>query len=187
MDLTDHFLIAMPSMSDPNFTHSVIYICEHNEDGAMGIVINAPVGIDVANMLQQIDVQPIHPRLLFDNLKHPVFNGGPVANDRGFILHTHKDRYQSSIEVNQQLAVTTSKDILVTLGTEAEPEHYLVALGYSGWEAGQLEYELKENAWLTVEADSDIIFKTPPHLRWKKALQGLGIDALQLSGDAGHA
>lgn len=187
MNLTDHFLIAMPSMTDSNFARSVIYICEHNDDGAMGLVINDAVGIDVGNMLKQIDVQPVHPQVCTQSLSTPVMNGGPVANDRGFVLHTPKDTYQSSIEVTSDLNVTTSKDILTVLGTEAEPKHYLVTLGYSGWDAGQLEQELLNNSWLTTPADMDIIFHTPVHARWKQAVQSLGISVAQLSGQAGHA
>ncbi|MBD1572440.1 YqgE/AlgH family protein [Vibrio sp. S17_S38] len=187
MNLTDHFLIAMPSMKDQNFTRTVIYLCEHNDDGAMGLVINAPIGINIGNMLQQIDVQPVHPQICTKSLQNPVLNGGPVATDCGFILHQLKDDYQSSIEINQHLAVTTSKDILTVLGTEAEPKQYLVTLGYSGWSAGQLEQELLDNVWLTTPADPSIIFDTPPALRWKKAVQSLGIDTAQLSIDSGHA
>ncbi len=187
MDLTDHFLIAMPSMADPNFTRTVIYVCEHNDEGAMGLVINAPIGIDVGNMLKQIEVQPVHPQICTKSLRTPVLNGGPVATDRGFILHSLKDEYQSSIDINGQLAVTTSKDILTVLGTEAEPKQYLVTLGYSGWDAGQLEQELLDNVWLTTPADASIIFDTPATLRWKKAVQSLGIDVSQLSIESGRA
>lgn len=187
MNLTNHFLIAMPSMQDSHFTRSVIYICEHNEDGAMGLVINDPISININNMLSQIDVQPVHPRICQQSLSAPVLNGGPVATDRGFVLHIRKDTYQSSIDINEQLAVTTSKDILTVLGTEAEPKQFLVTLGYSGWDAGQLEQELLDNTWLTVPANFDILFDTPAHSRWKKAVQLLGISVSQLSADAGHA
>lgn len=153
----------------------------------MGLVINDAVGIDVGNMLKQIDVQPVHPQVCTQSLSTPVLNGGPVASDRGFVLHTPKDTYQSSIDVTPDLSVTTSKDILTVLGTEAEPKHYLVTLGYSGWDAGQLEQELLDNSWLTTPADMDIIFHTPAHSRWKKAVQSLGINVAQLSDQAGHA
>jgi len=123
MNLTNHFLVAMPGMKDPYFKRSVIYVCEHNQDGAMGLMINAPIE------------------------EMPVLNGGPVSEDRGFILHQPKDHYESSIQMTDKISVTTSKDILSVLGTEAEPNHYLVALGYSGWEAGQLEVELAENSY----------------------------------------
>lgn len=187
MNLTDHFLIAMPSMQDSHFNRSVIYICEHNEDGAMGLVINDSVGIDIKNMLEQIDVQPVHPRICQQSLSAPLLNGGPVATDRGFVLHSRKDTYQSSIEITDELAVTTSKDILTVLGTEAEPKKFIVTLGYSGWDSGQLEQELLDNSWLTAPANLEILFDTPVHVRWKKAVQLLGISVSQLSGDAGHA
>jgi len=187
MNLTNHFLVAMPGMKDPYFQRSVIYICEHNQDGAMGLMISSPIEITVGKMLEQVNVQPVHPQLKTDNLAMPVLNGGPVSEDRGFILHQPKDRYESSIQMTDHISVTTSKDILSVLGTEAEPNHYLVALGYSGWEAGQLEVELAENSWLTVEADPSVIFETPVKERWQKAVQMLGIDVAQLSSDIGHA
>lgn len=187
MNLTNHFLIATPSMGDTRFAHGLIYLCEHNEDGAMGIMINTPVNINVGKMLDQLEIDPVHPQICLDSLANPVFHGGPVADDRGFILHTPKDQYQSSIQISDSLVLTTSKDILTVLGTEAEPQDYLVALGYAGWDAGQLEAELAENSWLTVEAQSDIIFHTPASKRWKSALKHLGIDEVQLSSDLGHA
>ncbi len=187
MNLTNHFLVAMPGLKDPYFNHSVIYVCEHTEEGAMGLMINVPIDITVGKMLNQVDIQPVHPRLQPDSLNRPVYNGGPVAEDRGFILHKPKDHYESSVQMADDISVTTSKDILSVLGTEAEPSNYLVALGYSGWNAGQLEEELAENSWLTIEADSDIIFDTPIHERWQKAVSKLGIDVSQLSSQAGHA
>lgn len=187
MNLTNHFLVAMPSMKDPYFKHSVIYICEHNEEGAMGLIINAPIDITVGGMLKQVEIERAYPQSQSKSLKEPVFNGGPVSEDRGFILHRPKDHYESSIRMTDDIAVTTSKDILTVLGTDAEPKGYLVALGYSGWEAGQLESELSENSWLTIEADSDLIFNTPTRDKWNKAIQKLGIDPIQLSGEAGHA
>lgn len=187
MNLTNHFLVAMPGMKDPYFQRSVIYVCEHNEDGAMGLMINAPIDITIGKMLEKVDVESIHPKLLTDSLDKPVLNGGPVSEDRGFILHQPKDEYESSIKMTDKISVTTSRDILGVLGTEAEPHHYLVALGYSGWEAGQLEIELSENSWLTVEADPNVMFDTPISERWQKAVQMLGIDVAQLSSDIGHA
>lgn len=187
MNLSNHFLVAMPSMKDPYFKRSVIYICEHSQDGAMGLMINAPIDITVGKMLQKIDVFPAYPQLDAKRLDTPVLNGGPIAEDRGFILHHPKGDYEASIEMTDQLSVTTSKDILEVLGTEEEPSRYLVALGYSGWEAGQLENELAQNSWLTVEADPEVIFDTPINERWQKAVSMLGIDAYQLSSDVGHA
>ena len=187
MNLTNHFLVAMPGMKDPYFQRSVIYVCEHNAEGAMGLMINAPIDITIGKMLEKVDVEPAHPKLQTDSLEMPVLNGGPVSEDRGFILHQPKDSYESSIQMSDKVSVTTSKDILTVLGTEAEPNHYLVALGYSGWEPGQLEIELSENSWLTVEADPNVMFDTPINERWQKAVQMLGIDVSQLSSDIGHA
>ncbi|MDN3699120.1 MULTISPECIES: YqgE/AlgH family protein [Vibrio] len=187
MDLTNHFLVAMPGMQDPYFKRTVIYLCEHNEEGAMGLIINAPIDVTVGKMLKQVDVDNIHPQLNVESLEKPVLNGGPVSEDRGFILHEPKDSYESSIQMTEKISVTTSKDILNVLGTEAEPNNYLVALGYSGWEPGQLEVELADNSWLTIEADPSVIFETPINERWQKAVQMLGIDAAQLSSQAGHA
>jgi len=186
MNLSNHFLVAMPGMKDPFFHRSVIYICEHNEEGAMGLIVNAPIDITVGGMLERVDVDSVHPQIHKESLEMPVLNGGPVSEDRGFILHEPKDSYQSSIQMTDQISVTTSKDILSVLGTEAEPRSYVVALGYSGWTAGQLEKELAENSWLTVEADPEVIFDTPVQDRWQKAVKMLGIDPGQLSVDAGH-
>ncbi|USD65621.1 YqgE/AlgH family protein [Vibrio sp. SCSIO 43136] len=186
MNLANHFLVAMPGMQDPLFRQSVVYVCEHNEEGAMGIVINAPIEVSVAGMLKQIDVEPSAPMLNSDNLEQPVLNGGPVSEDRGFVLHRPRDTYESSVQMTPAISMTTSKDILKVLGTEAEPMSYIVALGYSGWDAGQLESELAENSWLTVEADPNVIFDTPIDERWRAAIKMLGIDASQLSTEVGH-
>jgi len=187
MNLTNHFLVAMPGMKDPYFQRSVIYVCEHNDEGAMGLMINAPIDVTVGKMLKQVDVESDHPQLLSDSLDKPVLKGGPVSSDRGFILHNPKDQYESSIQMTDAISVTTSRDILGVLGTEAEPNKYLVALGYAGWEPGQLEIELSENSWLTIEANPDVIFNTPIAERWKKAVQMLGINVAQLSSEIGHA
>lgn len=187
MNLTNHFLVAMPGMKDPYFKRSVIYVCEHNAEGAMGLMINAPIDITVEKMLEKVDVQSLYPQVDSVNLGNQVLNGGPVSEDRGFILHNPKDHYESSIQMSDHISVTTSKDILSVLGTEAEPNRYLVALGYSGWEPGQLEIELAENSWLTIEAKPEIIFETPIPERWETAVKMLGIDVAQLSSDIGHA
>lgn len=187
MNLTNHFLVAMPSMQDPYFKHSVIYICEHNEEGAMGLMINAPIDVTVGGMLKQVEVEAAYPQSHTDSLKRPVFNGGPISEDRGFILHRPKDHYESSIRMTDDITVTTSKDILTVLGTDAEPSGYIVALGYAGWSPGQLEDELAENSWLTIEADPELIFNTPVNEKWDKAIQKLGFNPHQLSAQSGHA
>ncbi|STO42569.1 Uncharacterized ACR, COG1678 [Grimontia hollisae] len=174
-------------MADKRFQHSVVYMCEHNEDGAMGLVINQPINISIANMLEQIEVEREQDVTRPVSLNQPVLFGGPVSEDRGFVLHKNTKLFGSSIQLSEELTVTTSKDILSILGTNEEPEQFIVALGYAGWDAGQLEQELAENSWLTIEADPTVIFDTPINERWEKALKQLGIDALNLSADVGHA
>jgi putative transcriptional regulator len=187
VDLKNHFLVAMPSMKDPFFHRSVIYICEHDSEGTMGLRINETVPISLEGMLDQIKLENASPIIFPQTLTQPVLNGGPVSDDRGFVLHSVKDRYTSSIRVTSELSVTTSKDILATLGTESQPRKYLVALGYSGWDAGQLEQELSENSWLVLEADPSIIFDTPIPDRWRRAIEILGISPANLSSEVGHA
>jgi putative transcriptional regulator len=187
MNLTNHFLVAMPSLNNSYFKRSVIYVCEHNEDGAMGIMINAPFDITVGGMLKQVEVAHLYPLQQTQSLEKPVMNGGPVAEDLGFVLHRPNTHYDSSLRMNDNIAVTTSKDILSVLGTKAEPSEYIVALGYSGWDAGQLEQELSENSWLTIEADPELIFSTPVHEKWNQAIKKLGIEPFQLSELSGHA
>ncbi|EOD80532.1 UPF0301 protein YqgE [Grimontia indica] len=187
VNLKNHFLVAMPSMADERFQHSVVYMCEHNEDGAMGLVINQPINISIAKMLDQIEVEREQDVTHPVSLDQPVLFGGPVSEDRGFVLHKNLKLYGSSIQLSDELTVTTSKDILSILGTTEEPEQFIVALGYAGWDAGQLEQELAENSWLTIEADPKVIFDTPINERWEKALKQMGIDALNLSADIGHA
>lgn len=187
MNLTNHFLVAMPGMHDSTFNHGVIYICEHNDEGAMGIMINAPIDVTVGGMLKQVDIEPLYPREHHQSLDKPVLNGGPVSEDRGFVLHRPDAHFESSLNMTPEISVTTSKDILSVLGTNAEPSDYLVALGYAGWDAGQLEKELSDNSWLTIEADPELIFSTPVHEKWDKAIKKLGIEPAQLSSLSGHA
>ncbi len=182
--LQNHFLVAMPTMEDPFFARSVTYICEHNKDGAMGLIINQPVELSVEHLLEKLEiVVPEH----ITNLDRPVFAGGPLAQDRGFVLHASDKIWRSSTQVSDDISITTSKDILEALGRGDVPEDYLLTLGYAGWEAGQLEQELAENSWLTIPADSDILFNTPSNERWEKAVATLGIDLWQIGPDVGHA
>lgn len=182
--LQNHLLIAMPSLEDPLFGRSVTYICEHNEEGAMGIVINHPLSVDVASLLAQLEIA-------FDAgsdaARSKVCAGGPVQNDRGFVLHTPKAGFTSSMQLNQDLMITTSKDILEQLTTEDAPEKFILALGYAGWGAGQLEQELADNSWLVIPADNKIIFDLPHGEKWQGATAKLGIQSWQLSAQAGHA
>lgn len=187
MDIKNHFLVAMPNVGDEYFKDSVIFICEHNDDGAMGLIINQPLDTSLASMLSQLDIEHTmaitHPK----SLEQPVLFGGPVAQDRGFVLHKAGQAFESSIALASNAAVTTSTDILSLLGTSAEPDHFLVTLGYAGWGAGQLEQEIMQNSWLLVDADLNIIFNTPIHERRKKVLKRLGIDPVHLSSFVGHA
>ena len=190
--LQDHFLIAMPSMKDGIFERSVIYICEHNNEGAMGIIINLPVNISIDELLSQTveadlddeTASPAEPKTVIDDL---VFKGGPVSEDRGFVLHTAYPGFSSSLQINDELMITSSLDVLATLGTKKQPENYIVALGYSGWTKGQLEQEIADNSWLTINADENILFKVPVHQRWEQAVQKIGIDVSQLSSQVGHS
>lgn len=187
MNIKNHFLVAMPSMMDDNFKYAVIYICEHNDEGSMGLMINRPIDISVGNMLDQIDIDRPLAVTRPTSLQQPVYFGGPVSEDRGFVLHKTNDLYGSSIKLAENLTVTTSKDILGLLGTSSEPEQFIVALGYTGWDKGQLEKELADSSWLVIEADPAVIFDAPVNLRWKKAIEHLGINAIHLSHDIGHA
>ena len=190
--LQDHFLIAMPSMKDGIFERAVIYICEHNADGAMGIIINLPVNISIDELLSQPVVAdlddetaaPAEPKITIDE---PVVKGGPVSEDRGFVLHTAYPGFSSSLQINDDLMITSSLDVLATLGTNKQPDNYIVALAYSGWTKGQLEQEIADNSWLTINADENILFNVPVHQRWEQAVQKIGIDVSQLSSQVGHS
>ena len=183
MSLQNYFLVAVPSLNDSVFERSIIYICEHNEKGAMGIMLNVPLDLDVCQLLTQMKME----NASFSLSGKSVFSGGPVSTDRGFVLHTPMDGFHASLSLTDELMMTTSLDILSTLGTSAEPKQYMIALGYAGWEKGQLEEEIRENTWLTVPASPDIIFDIPYEDRWLAASKSLGIDIWQLSPQAGHA
>ena len=182
-NLTNQFLIAMPGLLDPNFTQTVTYICEHNEKGAMGIVINRPLDLALGEVLLQMSLKAS--TLEIENI--PVYQGGPVQTDRGFVIHRPEEKWKSSIIVSDEISVTTSRDILQSIAEGNGPDKSLVALGFAGWGAGQLEQEIMDNAWLNGPADSDIIFKTPCVQRWQRSAALLGIDIDQISLDVGHA
>jgi putative transcriptional regulator len=181
--LTNQFLIAMPAMDDPNFRESVTFICEHNAQGALGIVINRPMNVVLDDVFKQLSLKAADP----DTGLLPVYLGGPVATERGFVIHESHGAWESTLKVSESLGVTTSRDILEAVAEGKGPERCFVALGYAGWIAGQLEDEMKNNAWLSTPADARIIFDTPVELRWHAAAQLLGVDISLLSGDAGHA
>lgn len=182
-DLTNHFLIAMPAMQEGFFAGTLTYICEHDENGALGLVVNRPISLTLAEMFDQIKI-PLHQPAL---AKMPVYAGGPVQVERGFVLHDTRREWQSTLRINDNLALTTSKDILEALGEGSGPDNVLVTLGYAGWDQGQLEHEINENTWLTVPASAHILFALPPEERLAAAMGLLGVSYSMLVEDAGHA
>jgi putative transcriptional regulator len=182
--LQNHLLIATPTMDDPYFSRSVTYICEHNEHGAMGLVINQPVGMTLKQLIEQTDENAI---VLDEKANGIVLAGGPVSQERGFILHTTQAGWTSSLALSSEVMVTTSKDILSSLGNAGAPAKSLVTLGYAGWSAGQLEEELQTNSWLIIEADTELLFDVPIHKKWQAALHKIGFEIWQLGPDVGHA
>lgn len=187
INLTNQFLIAMPSMADGNFAGAVVYMCEHTENGALGLVINRPIDIKLKNLFDKVDLH-----LNRDDLsERPVYFGGPVQTERGFVLHESLGddggHYSSTLKIPGGLEMTTSRDVLEALSHGAGPKKVFITLGYSGWSAGQLEEEISRNGWLTVDAASDIIFDTPVEQRYDKALSLLGVERSFLMSEAGHA
>jgi putative transcriptional regulator len=182
-NLTDHFLIAMPALQQGVFAGTLTYICEHTENGALGIVVNRPTSRTLGDMLNQIDIDQHQTDL--DSV--PVCFGGPVQTERGFILHDTQQSWQSTLRINDSLALTTSKDILEALGSGGGPQNIIVTLGYAGWDAGQLEHEISENSWLTMQASENILFDMPAEERLPAAMALFGIDYVSLSEEAGHA
>lgn len=181
--LSNQFLIAMPAVVQGEFDHTVTLLCEHNDAGAMGLVINRPTTLRLADMFEHMGLETGD----FPDPDRPVFWGGPVQTERGFVLHSPGDQWESTLRVSEELALTTSKDILVAISKGEGPENYLVTLGYAGWSEGQLESEIMHNSWLTTPADKAILFTTPAPSRWSAAAQLIGVDASLLSGEAGHA
>jgi putative transcriptional regulator len=192
INLTHHFLIAMPGLEDETFSKSVVYLCEHNAKGAMGLIINKPGSISLRLLFDKVEL----PLRRDDLMQSQVLHGGPVQTERGFVLHDpmvldNKDKdeaiYASTLSVPGGLAMTTSRDVLEALSNGSGPRRVLVTLGYASWGEGQLESEIGENSWLTVEADPNIIFETPLEQRYERALSLLGLQPWMLSPDAGHA
>lgn len=181
--LNNQYLIAMPGMDDPNFAQTVTLVCEHGEQGALGIVINRPLTMDLGDVFAQLGLDASASRVSSQHVLH----GGPVQNDRGFVLHSPGPSWESTLQVSDRLHVTTSRDILDALAGGGGPEHAVIALGYAGWEAGQLEDEVARNAWLTVPVDENLLFEVPAEERWQAAGRLLGINLLHLSSQAGHA
>ncbi len=182
-NFTHHFLIAMPAMADPNFARTLTWVCEHNADGALGIVVNKPTDMTLSTLFEQIEL-PLADKSLG---RLPVHYGGPVQTDRGFVLHRPLGNWQSTLAINDDVGLTTSKDVLEAVGRGEGPKDVFVSLGYAGWSAGQLEQEIAQNAWLTVGADADVVFDLPAEERLPAAVRLLGIDFSRLSDTAGHA
>jgi putative transcriptional regulator len=192
INLTHHFLIAMPGLQDEIFAKSVIYMCEHSDKGALGLVINKPSDISIQGLFEKVDMQLGR----HDLESEPVFQGGPVQTDRGFVLHEPVNEpnkpdgeaiFASTLTIPGGLEMTTSRDVLEALSNGVGPRKVFVSLGYASWGEGQLESEIKENSWLTVPADIAVIFDTPVAQRYTKALELLGVSELMLSTEAGHA
>jgi len=182
-NLTGHFLIAMPSLNDGFFNHAVTYICEHDETGSFGIIINQETGITIKQIAKEMKIKTDDNY----NKDQSVFIGGPVDQGRGFILHRPTGHWQSSLKVKNNVALTTSKDILQAIVNNKGPDDCIVALGYAGWAAGQLDSEMAANTWLSCPADEQIIFNTPTEERWKAAANLIGVDLSLLSNETGHA
>ena len=191
INLTNHFLIAMPNMADPYFAKTLTYVCEHNDQGALGIVVNRPIDMTLQALFERLSLHLKNS----DVADSPIYFGGPVQTDRGFVLHLPAGEWQATLKVqlgtgggvHEAIGLTTSKDILEAVGRGEGPAKMLVSLGYSGWSAGQLEHELAQNAWLTVEAKDAIIFDLPSEERLPAAMHLLGLDYARLADQAGHA
>ena len=182
-NFSNHFLIALQSMGDPYFAGALTLVCEHNEHGALGLIVNKPIDLTLKDLFSQVGLPLTQPHLI----NRPVMFGGPVQMDRGFVLHQPAGSWQSSLLITDDLAFTTSKDILAAVSEGRGPHKLLLTLGYAGWDAGQLENELAQGAWLTVPADPDIIFDVPSDDRLAAAMKLLGIDPWSLSDEVGHA
>lgn len=181
--LKHHFLIAMPHMADPNFAQALIYLIEHNQDGAMGLIVNRPSGLNLADILEQLrPEEPIDP----GSQQVSIFSGGPVQTDRGFVLHPSDAQFQATLGLGE-LGVTTSQDVLFAIADGYGPRQHFIALGYAGWEPGQLEAELVDNAWLSCPAQPHILFDLPHEQRLSAAAASLGVDLGLLSSQVGHA
>jgi len=182
-NFTDHFLIAMPKMLDPNFAGTLTYICDHGEQGALGVVVNRPIELNLESLFSQIGLDLIDEHLR----QEPVYYGGPVQVERGFVLHRPVGTWGSTLSVNDRVGLTTSKDILEATARKEGPAEILVTLGYAGWGPGQLESELVDNSWLTVPGNFDILFKTPDEFKWKLAAFSFGIDIAVFGDVIGNA
>lgn len=187
LNLANHFLIAMSSMQDPIFGGAVVYLCEHNANGALGVIINKPTDMSMDVLFERIDLKLEIQASRNASVSKPVMFGGPVQVERGFVLHAPPVKFSSTMQVSAEIALTTSKEVLEAAAAGNGPERMLVALGCAGWGGGQLEQEIVRNGWLTVQADPAVIFDAPIETRFAAAIRLLGIDPMMLAGDAGHA
>lgn len=181
--LTNQLLIAMPGMADPNFSTTVTLICEHNDDGALGIIINRPLNLKLSGLFRQLAVEDADP----DVAGNPVMSGGPVGTERGFVLHGKDHSFENTLTVSDDIQLTLSRDVIDAMAVGEGPQKSLVAVGYAGWEPGQIEEEMLANTWLTVTATPELVFDTPFDDRWDSAARLLGVDIASISPDAGHA
>ena len=180
--LNNQFIIAMPNLADPNFFHTVTYLCQHNEEGALGIVINRSAEMKLGEIFNQMNI----PVTSLSAAEAPVFSGGPVQQERGFVLHPTCGNWDATMLVSESISLTTSRDVIEAIAIGKGPEQYLVALGYAGWGVGQLEQEILNNAWLNTPYGKHVLFDTPIGLRWQAAAGQIGIDINQLTTPAGH-
>lgn len=182
-DLTGRLIVATPSLYDPHFYHTVTYICAHNENGAIGLIVNRPTGMALADIFEQMNIHTEDASVA----SNKIYAGGPVQQERGFVLHAPFKSWGSSIQISDQICVTTSRDIMHALANGDGPDEVLVTLGYAGWNTGQLEHELAENSWLCVPCNPHLLFYTPPEKRWAASIEMLGFDAGSLSVQSGQA
>ncbi len=181
--LSNHFLIAMPTLEDPNFHHTTTFICEHDADGALGVVINRPLEIQLGEILLHMDIRTDDIELA----SQAVYMGGPVQSDRGFVLHEPIGEWEATLKVTDSIGITSSRDILAAIAAGEGPDNSIITLGYAGWGAGQLEQELAQNTWLSGPADRNIVFDMPPEQRWLAAAALIGVDLHLISNETGHA
>jgi putative transcriptional regulator len=182
-NLAGHLLIAMPAMADPNFAQTVTYICEHSDQGTLGLIINRPLDLDLGEVFAQLELKNCDEEVS----GKPVLQGGPVHMERGFVIHENEEQWENSTTIKDSIQVTTSRDILIAMANGQGPGRATVALGYAGWGAGQLESEILANSWLNAPANAQIIFDTPFEDRWQQSARLLGIDLSLISPEAGHA
>lgn len=183
LDLSHHLLIAMPALADDNFRHTVSYLCEHGEQGALGVIVNRPLEVTLGDLLEQVGLKPATDTIA----GQPVYSGGPVQPNACLVLHSPLGRWDSTLPVTDQIGLTGSMDLLASIARGVGPADFLVCLGYAGWGAGQLEQELADNAWLTVPGRADVLFELAAEQRWRAAAASIGVDIALLPKRAGHA